>query len=174
MGSMGVSALRKHANGMNHRHLVHQARGLQILNQQTMCGSSNTVIGASSTSTLTEDDPSVAVLDDSTTARPGFVSTETRKAEILWALQVVYTHQTFNSTAQLGELFETMFPDSAIAAGYACGPDKTKYNIKYGLAPYFFRQLCDIVKCCDFYVLGFDESLNRQIQEGQMDNNVNF
>jgi len=37
------------------------------------------------------------------------------KAEALWAMKSVISHFSFNSSGNLKDIFETMFPDSAIA-----------------------------------------------------------
>ena len=52
--------------------------------------------------------------------------------------------------------------------------DKIGYMINYGLAPYFLREFQENCKKYDFLVLGFDESLNKIVQKGQMDVFIRF
>ena len=59
-----------------------------------------------------------------------------------------------------------MFPDSAIAQKMNCGPTKLSYLICFGIAPYFKQQLLKEAQC---YVISFDESLNTELHEEQMD-----
>ena len=67
-----------------------------------------------------------------------------------------------------------MFPDSQIAQQFQCGPTKVMYLICYGLAPYFRDRLFSKLGPDTPYVVSFDESLNRIIQEEQMDLLVRF
>lgn len=64
------------------------------------------------------------------------------------------------SNVGAGDLLCAMFPDSDIADTFACGPDKTAYVNKFGLAPYFLELfIADANK--DAFVSMFDESLNQ-------------
>lgn len=54
-----------------------------------------------------------------------------------------------------------MFPDSEIAATFACGSNKTAYITKFGLAPFITKQLTDQVSEATCFVIMFDESLNK-------------
>lgn len=96
------------------------------------------------------------------------------KAEILWALQVVQSHFSYNSCDHLAETFSAMFTDSDIAKQFSLGRDKVSYTIAYGLAPFFHQELVDLIKTCDYFVIAFDESLNKSIQEKQMDIHVRY
>ena len=62
-----------------------------------------------------------------------------------------------------------MFPDSAIAAKFACGERKCNYLAAFGIAPHFQNLLQKRVSSSQEYVLLFDESLNPALQEKQMD-----
>ena len=61
-----------------------------------------------------------------------------------------------------------MFPESAIAQKFQLGPDKLKYGINWGLAPYF-KDLKTKLQNSEFLVISFDESRNRSAQNCQMD-----
>jgi len=96
------------------------------------------------------------------------------KSEILWALQVIAKHQSYQSCDKLKELFSAIFPDNSIAQKFTLGAAKVTYCIVYGLAPYFKSELIDLVSECELYVVCFDEALNQVAQCRQMDIVVRF
>ena len=57
------------------------------------------------------------------------------KVEIIQALHVVKSNQSFRSTEKASERFREQFPDSKIAAGCSIHVDKIRYIIVYGIAP---------------------------------------
>jgi len=61
-----------------------------------------------------------------------------------------------------------MFTDSDIAKKMSCGETKSMYVINYGLAPYYRCQLERKLKNQPF-VLMFDETLNKEMQQKQLD-----
>jgi hypothetical protein len=91
------------------------------------------------------------------------------KSEVLWAMKCVQSHYSMKSCEGSKLLFCTMFPDSQIAASFSCGETKARYLCTFGLGPYFAGQVNQQVKCADNYVLLFDETLNNDLQEKQMD-----
>ncbi|ELU04337.1 hypothetical protein CAPTEDRAFT_214721 [Capitella teleta] len=95
------------------------------------------------------------------------------KAEILWALQAMNTHQSNSSQSAISTVFAAMFPDSAIAQKFSVGETKMRYLVKHGLAPYFKDLLLGYVKNVP-WVLMFDESLNKATQQKQLDVMVRF
>jgi hypothetical protein len=96
------------------------------------------------------------------------------KAEIIWCLQSIFNHTSQRSAAEAVNLFSLMFPDSEIASKIKLQRTKIGYTIIYGLAPYFFRALQKICATCNYIVIGFDESLNKITEKGQMDTFVRF
>ncbi|XP_063216844.1 uncharacterized protein LOC134527824 [Bacillus rossius redtenbacheri] len=76
---------------------------------------------------------------------------------------------SLHSTADLGEIFRSMFPDSGIASKFSMGETKCSYVINHGLAPYFDQLLKERLSECKDYVVSFDESINKIVQRGQMD-----
>ena len=95
---------------------------------------------------------------------------EVLSAEILWTLKTVMSHMSFNASSNTDKLFSHMFPDSAIAREFRCGKTKCTYLIRFGLAPYFKREvLSKVMDTRTVYVVSFDESLNKILQEEQMD-----
>ena len=97
------------------------------------------------------------------------VTDDVMRAEILWALKAVKAHFSFNSSEEIGKLFRTMFPDSAIAKKFACGRTKINYMICFGIAPYFREKLLHSIQEAECFTVSFDESLNKESQSEQMD-----
>ena len=95
-------------------------------------------------------------------------------AEIRWALKVLTSHHSFRSCLNLNQLFHEMFPDSEIAKSFQLSKTKCAYYIVYGLAPYFMEILLQEVRKSPTYSILFDESLNHQRQEEQMDVQIRF
>ena len=105
------------------------------------------------------------------TAMSNFVTNdEVLSAEIIWTVKTVVSHYSCSSSANTNTLFQKMFPDSAIARKFSCGETKCSYLIQFGLAPYFKEDLSNkIQKPGTIFVVSFDESLNKVLQEEQMD-----
>lgn len=102
------------------------------------------------------------------------LTSEVAKTEIRWALQTIHTHSSYRSSSANAGLFKVLFPDSEIASKVELGRTKIGYLITHGLAPFFLKQLTDVLDECDEIVVGFDESLNRISQRQQMDVSVRF
>ena len=79
------------------------------------------------------------------------------------------SHFSFNSTADITDIFRAMFPDSAIAQKMSSGPNKMSYLICFGIAPYFRQLLLAELKETPCFVISFDKSLNHELQKEQMD-----
>ncbi|XP_045207486.1 uncharacterized protein LOC123559592 [Mercenaria mercenaria] len=94
------------------------------------------------------------------------------RAEILWTLKLLTTHQSYKSSENSDKLFRTMFPDSTIASQFKCGERKAAYLTVFGLGEHFMSLLKNRVN--GPYVIIFDESLNKKMQEKQMDLFVRF
>jgi hypothetical protein len=100
----------------------------------------------------------------------GFVANDqVTKAEIVWVMKTVMSHFSMNSSKDMKDIFQLMFPDSDIAKKITVGSTKIAYMITYGLAPYYHNQLVQSVQKCDRFVICFDEAMNRISQRGQMD-----
>ncbi|XP_028293606.1 uncharacterized protein LOC114456189 isoform X2 [Gouania willdenowi] len=105
--------------------------------------------------------------------RTTFGFTPTMKAEVLWTLNTIAKHQSYNGNEGISELFKSMFPDSDIATTFTCGSDKTAYIAKFGLAVHIKEELVSKVNKSPF-VLMFDESLNETTKNKQLDVHVRF
>lgn len=96
-------------------------------------------------------------------------------AEIMWALRVVHANESFNSCKNDNDIFKKMFFDSKIAKKFAMGPDKCRYVLYYGIAPYFSNTLRSfLINSVNHVVICFDEALNKVIQRSQMDLHVRY
>ncbi|XP_054860741.1 uncharacterized protein LOC129347435 [Amphiprion ocellaris] len=106
---------------------------------------------------------------DRSTASPAmFGWTPTLKAQVLWSLNSVTKHQSYQSNEGVGHLFRVVFTDSDIVHSFACGSDQTAYISRFGLAPYISEQLvADANKVA--FVLMFGESLNQTTKTKQLD-----
>ena len=94
-------------------------------------------------------------------------------AEIRWCLRMVNCYGSYNSCADLGAMFQVMFPDSKIVSIYT-GKNKSKiYNALWN-CPEFKKQLIYDINASPFYTASFDESLNSQVQMSQMDVGVRY
>lgn len=89
------------------------------------------------------------------------VPTSAIRAEVLWCLNTVANHHSYNSNERIGEFFATMFSDSDIAKSFACGKDKTSYIIRFGIAPHFKKLLINSVNDLGPFVLMFDEAAKK-------------
>lgn len=78
------------------------------------------------------------------------------------------------SNSGIEEVFKAMFPDSGLVQTFTCGKDKSRYNAKFGLAPYFKKELIAEVNRCGGFVIMFDESLNQTTKSKQMDLHVRY
>ena len=96
------------------------------------------------------------------------------KAEVLWAMKSVLSHFSFRASADIGGVFQNMFPDSAIAKKFACRKTKVNYLICFGITPYFKEKLLHKVKEAECFTVSFDEALNKDFQTEQMDVNVRY
>ena len=97
------------------------------------------------------------------------ISNSTTKAEILWCLKNVYDHSSQRSDGDCSDLFKVMFPDSQIAQKFRLHRTKIAYSINYGIAPYYFNKIMETLKECEYFVLAFDESMNKIAKKTQMD-----
>ena len=95
-------------------------------------------------------------------------------AEISWVLKVIMSHFSLRSCLDINTLFQCMFPDLATAEKFQLSKTKCAYYINYGLAPYFRGVLLSDIGKSPVFSLLFDESLNRVLQQEQMDSQIRF
>ena len=90
-------------------------------------------------------------------------------AEVIHCLNVIEKHHSYNSSRNCGSLYRKMFPDSAIAAAFACADKKVAYMTTFGIAPYLHQMQLKAINFETNFVLLFDESLNGPLQTKQLD-----
>ena len=194
ISSMGESALKSHAKSEKHKKNLPETSSLSLT--MFVSGASCPSVPSSQQSKLTTG-PSVQtpqqtpITNDVPTydfAIPppplptgpptnnnvkGFPNKNTiLKSEVLWTLQTVVTHCSYKSNENISDVFKAMFPDSEIAQRFKCGERKTSYMCVFGLADYFKQTVLGEVK--GHFVLLFDESLNKKMQEKQLDIHVRY
>ena len=98
-----------------------------------------------------------------------FDNTDVIKADILWVLKCITSSYSINSCTHIEELFRTMFPDSEVAKKFQVGPNKVKYLTNYGIKLYVKSLLDESIKNSEFFIISFDESLNKVTQDCDMD-----
>ena len=67
-----------------------------------------------------------------------------------------------------------MSPDSRIAADFTLSKTKCAYAVKYGIAPLLKENLWKVISESPINIVSYDEFLNRQMQEQQMDLQVQY
>lgn len=179
IAGMGITAVKSHSSSSKHSSAVARSKQQLSLSQFMDKPPSSSVMPESqpSTSTFTPT-CSTPVIVDST--KPfykvacDFVD-NTTKSEALWSLNVVMKHLSYRSCDGVADIFKQMFPDSVIANKFSLGRDKVRYTILYGLAPFFHQELLSVLTVNGTeFALSFDESLNKVLQEGQMDLHIRF
>ena len=91
------------------------------------------------------------------------------RAEVLWTLTMNASHFSYQSAEDVGTIFRSMFPDSAIASQFSCGERKANYIMRFGLTPHFKDLLLKSLQEVPAYVLLFDETYNPVTKNKQMD-----
>ena len=90
-------------------------------------------------------------------------------AEIRFALKTVESNYSQRSCENINELFKVMFPGSIVEEHVKLGRTKCGYLIIHGLRNYFLDILYIEMQQSPFYSVSFDESLNKNLHKGQMD-----
>ena len=117
--------------------------------------------------------PSSTEPTTSTTVTLNFES-DSLNAEILWCLNMVNQHLSYNLCSHASEFFPALFPDSELAQKFSMGKIKSRHMIIYSLAPYFKIELLKKINSSLFYSLSFNESFNSELQKCQIDINVRY
>lgn len=185
LSNMGIQSLTSHARSSKHSkiisiekknygmHMFLNAKPQTPLVQDLVTGSSNlnnphTSLSDYNSLVLTPDVPKSPILGEKNITT-FFEKDATTKAEILWALQCVYSHLSMSAGGACIETMKLMFPDSNIASNIKLQRTKLTYTIVHGLAKHFLYELQDILKKVDCFTIAFDESLNKISEKEQMD-----
>lgn len=183
LGNMGIAALRKHANGQKHKTLLQSVSNSSNIMQQ-FCKPAATpavTIASASSDATSSSCAAVSVTSDvasSSLPTPGVIPFHSRQnatsAEVMVCLHAIKFGNSLRSVEDMVDVCKMVFPDSTIAQEMQMKKDKVRYTIIYGIAPYAVQKLLDNVEKCKWYVLLYDESLNRVAQRGQMDIHIRF
>ena len=160
-----MQALVSHASGKKYK--LHDSR-VQIFFKTAMVKQTSTSVD-SSQSCSTQSSSTQSSNDKETVAKQSTLdlvvrNSETVKAETIWALKY-----EANVCPDLQNIFSTMFTDSNIAKSITFGAGKMRYVVNYGVAPVFKSVLIDSVRKAEVFVALFDERLNEQTQNYEMD-----
>ncbi len=179
---MGKISVQSHASGSKHKANFKHAQELAKSNPSLLNYFAKTSNGTVFERKIVQNAPEVveeiSAPEGSRTVeeakRPKTLLEYTRdgavtSAEIIWSLNVVEHHLSFNSQKKSVKTMQTMFPDSGIASKMTLGPSKLAYFVYYGLAPYFKSKLLAKVKNAEFFVICFDEAMNPIVTRSQMD-----
>ena len=123
---------------------------------------------------LESDQPSTSSCVSQQSIVPSLIEDDVFSAEIYWTLDYINNHVSYNSSKGKAGLFRFMFPDSDIAKRFSCDATKMLYLAAFGIASCLSSRLAARVKSCDVYVLLFDETLNKPLQEKQLDVLVHY
>ena len=181
VSSMGKSALDSHMKSKKHEDRVNVSTKSNTL--LTAWVQQNEMSRAKASSASTDQQPSTSlsqqsytpqqssstIIPESSTMQSYISKDDVSRAEILWTLNMITNHYSFNSSKHSSMLFQTMFPDSDIAKKFAYGATKIKYLSVFGLAPYYEQKLLTTLDEVPYYSISFDESFNRITKNEQMD-----
>ena len=67
-----------------------------------------------------------------------------------------------------------MFLDSSVANDVPLSKTKCAYTVHFGIAPYFKNDLLQAANDSPFHSILFDESLNSNLQQCQINVHINF
>ena len=118
---------------------------------------------------LESDQPSTSSCVSQQAINPSLIGDDIYSAKIYWTLDCINNHVSYNSSKSKAALFSFTIPDSDIANRFSCSATKMLYSAAFGIASCLSSCLAARVKSCDDYVLLFDETLNKPLQEKQLD-----
>ena len=179
---MGRSALTSHSKGKRHVAKVNGRTSMSTLFFKNVVPTPSTedIISVSvtspnsATSLVSTATYSAVKPKTQATIASLCVKTNVTQAEILWVLKTVISHHSIRSCEGISNLFGHMFSDSEIAKSFAMSRTKCTYYVNYGIAPYFQGILLNQLQASPYFVVSYDESMNRILQEEQMDVLVRF
>ena len=173
LSNMGIEAIKSHESNAKHRGLAAvavAAAPIQIFLQPSTLSSALGESQSHASSSTTE----LSITATSAASNLGVFNDDARtRAEILWVLKIIDSNYSFNSSECVPLLLQSMFPDSEVAKNFSCSESKARYMATFGLAPYLLELLMEKVKD-DCFVLLFDESLNKKVQQKQLDIYLRF
>ena len=175
--TMGGRALSSHAEGAKHQNLEAAAKSTRPIRARPPMGNSasgqtETIsTGASSSSNKNAGAVSVETFITSGIT----LESKVRKAETMWVIHTVYNNNSFTGNNAIGYVLRQMFTDSNIASKFKFAETKTNYVLEHGIARHFRELLKGQVAnnpVTKWFVVCFDETLNGNLQEKQLDLNI--
>lgn len=164
LGKMGEAALRSHEKSEKHKINQTHVKSSDIRTLFIPPPPANVV--------QTANNPAALPIASTRSVSEFVARNDILKSEILWTINTIVNHSSYHSNEKISDLFQAMFPDSPMARKFSCGSRKTSYLAVFGIAEAFKKELQ--TKLRGPYVVLFDESLNKKIQEKQMDIHVRF
>ena len=133
---MGVSALELHAARSKHKTLISTRKS--TVDIKMMLGTSKQGDKEAKSDTVSQQIEAPANSKAQETVDYLLCNREnTLNAEILRCLRMISSHEGYNSSSDLLEIFQIMFFDSEITAKFSLGKTKSRYTILYGIAAEF-------------------------------------
>ena len=170
---MGRSALNSHAKGKKHKEKEDSRKSLPItfFRQETVDKPSTSKQSADTSKEQSNEAQVIFPQQKLSQCTLPFMmlTSNVTEAEILWAIWTCLTHSSLRSCDGISKLFSRMFSDSNIAKSFSLARTKCGYFINFGVAPYLKDQLLSIIDTSTFFVVFYDESMNRIFQEELMD-----
>ena len=133
IGNMGSKALESHSKDKKH------TENLRLHRTGRATGIENYTVRQSSTTAMQTSAPAAAPGSSGIPISSYLSNGDVTKAEILWTLHTIKSHNSYKSNENIDKLMRTMFPDSHISTKFTCGEKKT-YICCFGLAPYIQSQ----------------------------------
>ena len=174
LSSMGIEAIKSHESNSKHRGLAAVAVATAPIQSFLQPSPLSIAPAGEPQSHALSSSTDLSITATSAASNLGVFNDDTRtRAEILWVLKIIANNYSFNSAECVPLLLQAMFPDSEVAKNFSCSESKARYMATFGLAPYLLDVLMDKVKD-DYFVLLFDESLNKKVQQKQLDIYLRF
>ena len=174
LSNMGVTALRSHVKSSK-KHAERVKEKHQIQNcftkhkkVDTQTNSKHENHGSKEVLEVDESVPGSSSSTKQSTIPASFQDAGKINAEIRWALKHALSGYSDNSVIDTTDLFKVIFPNSKVPSLMELGKTKLMYVCNYGIAPHFKNLLRDEISKSPWYSISFDESLNKVVQESEM------
>ena len=171
----GSSAIVSHQKGRGHNDLVTAKSQNRIGNYfNTKRTNSNQASSSSSASSNTEEVQIVEKPLPAPSTLPYVSSDDILEAEIVWCLYLVQCHHSYRSCDPVPSVLNRMFSSCQLIKKFQMKKDKARYLIVYGIYPALLQSLQKKINASPWHTVSFDESLNRDQQQCQMDVNIRY
>ena len=170
VSNMGQSALNSHAKGKKHKEKEDSRKSSPItfFKQETVDKPLTSKQSADTSKEQSNEAQVISLQQKSSQCTLPFMmlTSNVTEAESRWAIRTCLTHSSCDG---ISKLFSRMFSDSNIAKSFSLARTKCGNCINFWVALYLKDQLLSIVDTPTFFVVSYDESMNRIFQEEQMD-----